>query len=138
MADYTVVPANVIASVSVQGGTGTTDTGVTIAAGDVLAQNTNNNMILHDANAAAPANVVRGIALHGSLAGQPISYARADNNFAPGFGGLTAGDAVIASQNPGKMCPDTDKAAGWFVTEIGRAIDATHIKLNIVATGVVR
>jgi hypothetical protein len=135
MADFTVVPANVLASSSAR--TATETAGAAITAGQLLARS-GGLMVLYDANGAAPLNVLKGVALHGSLTGQPITYATSDNNFAPGFAGLVAGDAVIGSQNPGMMCPDGDKAAGWYVTELGRAIDATHIKLNIIAVGVVR
>ena len=139
MADYTVVPANVLASLQAQTSTGTTDAGVTITAGQLLAQNANGNMALYDANSATAAlTVLKGVALHGSAPGQPITYARSDPAFTPGFALTAVGDAVIGSQNPGMMCPDSDKATGWYVTEVGRAISLTQIKLNIVATGVVR
>lgn len=137
MADYTVTPANVIASANARTTTGTA--GATILAGQALAQDVDNSMKLFDANAATPLNVLKGIALHGSLAGQPITYVTSDTNFAPGFGSLVAGDCIIGSAvTPGNLCPDADKASGWYVTEVGRAIDATHIKMTIIATGVVR
>lgn len=136
MADFTVVKADVLASVQAQTTQGTA--GASIGAGDVVAQAGDGSIQQHDANAAAPLNAVRGIALHDSLTGQPIVYAKSDPNFSPGYGGMTAGDSIIASANPGASCPDSDKAAGWYVTELGRAVDATHYKLNIVKTGVVR
>jgi len=136
MADYTVTPANVLASPSAS--KNTSIAGTTITAGQALAMDITGQMQLYDANGADPLNNMRGIALHASLAGQPITYAVSDNNFKPGFGSLLIGDAIIGSQNPGMLCPDADKASGWFVTEVGRAIDATHIKLKIIPVGVAR
>jgi hypothetical protein len=136
MADFVVVKANVLASVSAQTSTGIA--AMTLGAGDIVAQANDGTISQHDANGASPLNIVRGIALHDSLAGQPITYARTDPNFSPGYAGMTAGDSVIASATPGGSCPDADKLTGWYVTELGRAIDASHYKLNIVKTGVVR
>jgi hypothetical protein len=136
MADFTVTAANVLASTAASKTTGTA--GATITAGDTLARDDDGTIKLHDANAATPLNSCKGVALHASLAGQPITYATRDPNFQPGYSGMVAGDAIICSANPGKSCPDTDKATGWWVTELGRAIDATHYKLAIVETGVVR
>lgn len=133
MADFVVVPANVLASAKSSRTTGIA--GAAIAAGDVLAKDTDNTMKEHDANGVAPLNVVAGIALHTSAVGQPITYVTADQAFTPGFA-LTVAQAVIASATPGKMCPDSDKASGWFVTELGRAISTTQMRLAISPVGV--
>lgn len=133
MADFTVVAANVIAS-----SLATTEDGVagaTLTAGEVLAQDTDGGLKLADANAAAPLNVVKGIALHAAFTGQPMKFVKADPNFKPGFA-VTVGIAVILSANPGKMAPDADKAAGWFVTELGRAVNTTDLRLFFVPVGV--
>jgi hypothetical protein len=133
MADYTVVPANVLASSKSTRETGVA--GVALIAGQVLAQDTDGSMKLHDANGAAPLNVVKGVALHPTAIGQPIVFVKQDPNFTPGFA-ITAGATVIASATPGGMCPDADKASGWFVTELGHGISTTQIKLAIAPVGV--
>jgi hypothetical protein len=127
MADFTVTPANVIASAGAATSQGTTGTGVTITAGQTLARQNDGTIVLYDANGVAPLNTMVGVALHASLAGQPIVYARSDPTFTPGFTLPAIGDAVIGSQNPGMLCPDADKLAGWYVTEVGRAISTTQI-----------
>jgi len=136
MADYTVVPGNVLASASASKASGTA--GVNITAGQTLAMDNSGLMVLYDANGASPINVMKGIALHGALVNQPIAFVTQDNLFAPGFSMVAVGDCVIGSQTPGGLCPDADKASGWYVTEVGRAIDLTHIKMRIIAVGAVR
>jgi len=132
MADYVVTPASVLASNKANKSTGIA--GVAITAGQVLAKDTDGTLKLHDANGTAPLNVVAGIALHGSLTGQPITYVKADAAFAPGFT-IAVGQAVIASATPGGLCPDTDKASGWNLTEVGRGISGNKLKLAIDPLG---
>ena len=136
MADYTVTAANVLASAGSSKATGVS--GVNLTAGQLLAQDVDGTIKLADANGAAPFNVVVGIALHASLAGQPIAYVTFDPSFRPGITLAAIGDCVIASGNPGNMCPDSDKAAGWFVTEIGRAISTTLIRIQLLSGGIAR
>jgi hypothetical protein len=139
MADFVVTPANVIASASAQTSTGTTGTGVTITAGQSLCKNADGTIGLYKANGAAPSNVFVGVSLHGSLAGQPITYVRIDPAFTPGFALAAIGDAILGSgANAGGVCPDADKVTGWFVTEIGRSISLTQIKISPIAVGVAR
>jgi hypothetical protein len=135
MADYSVTAANVLASANAQKKTGTA--GATITAGQSLYIDTadSNKLKLYDANAASPANVMAGIALHASLAGQPITYVISDPAFTPGFA-ITAGATVIGSATPGGLCPDADKVTGWYVNEVGHGISTTQIKMAIVASGV--
>ena len=131
--DFTVVPANVLSSPKSGRQVGTA--GVTLIDGQVLAKDTDGSIKLHDANGAAPLNVVEGIALHGTLLGQPIVYVKSDPNFTPGFSS-TIGVAVISSATPGGMAPDADKASGWFVTELGRFVSTSQMKLSIAPVGV--
>lgn len=135
MADYTVTPGNVLSSTGASKETRVA--AVAILAGQVLARDATGKMILHDTNDVEPVNVAVGVALHGSLPGQPITYARSDPDFQPGFT-LVTGDTVIASANPGGMCPESDKAAGWFITQMGIATSTSKMKLQIVASGVAR
>jgi hypothetical protein len=139
MADFVITPANVLASAQAQITTGTTGATVTITAGQSLAVQADGKMGLYKANGAAPLNVFAGIALHGSLAGQPIVYVKSDPSFQPGATFTAIGDAVLGSGNTsGGICPDADKATGWFVTELGRTTSLTLMKLQPVVTGVAR
>lgn len=133
MADYSVTPANVIASTNARTKTGTAD--VTITAGQTVYKKVDGTIALYDANGSSPANVMAGIALHGSLAGQPITYVISDPAFQPGFA-LTVGETVIGSDTPGGLCPDADKAPTWYVTEVGHGISTTEMKMQIVPVGV--
>lgn len=135
MADFTVTPGSVLASSQAQVADGIA--GASITAGQTLAQDVDGTMKLHDANAASPLNTLKGIALHASLTGQPIKYVKSDPAFTPGFT-IAAGDSVIASANPGMLCPDADKQTGWFVTDVGIGIGGNKMKMQIVASGVAR
>lgn len=135
MPDYTVTPANVLASSKATKQTGVA--GEAITAGQVVALASDGSIKLHDANGTPPLNTPLAIALHGALTGQPITYAKADPDFQPGFT-LVAGDTVIASATPGGLCPDADKVAGWFVTQMGIASSTTKMKLQIVPSGVAK
>jgi hypothetical protein len=135
MADFTVTPANVLASSNAK--TKTAISGVSIIAGQTLYRDVNGLMKLFDANGVSPANQLAGIALHGSLTGQPISYVTEDPAFTPGITtGLTVGTAVLGSATPGGLCPDADKVSTWFVTEIGRGISTTQIKMQMISVGI--
>jgi hypothetical protein len=133
MANYVVTPANVLASSKAARGTGIA--GVTLIAGQSLAKDVDGSVKLFSANAAAPLNVFIGIALHGSLVGQPIIYVISDPNFTPGFA-ITIGATVIGGATPGSMAPDADKATGWFLTEVGHGISTTQINLQLIPVGV--
>lgn len=137
MAEYVVTPANVLASGQAQTSTGIA--GASITAGQALCQDVDGTLKLYDANGAAPLNAMRGIALHASLPGQPIVYARSDPDFQPGFAIAGVGDTIIGSATtPGSLCPESDKASGWFITNVGIATSTTKMKLSILAAGVVR
>jgi hypothetical protein len=121
MADVSVTPANVTKGANSTFGDGIA--GVTIAAGDVIYEDTadNNKLKLADANAVAPANTIKGMAAHGASNGQPLRY------FLPGseinFGGavLTQALVYVLSANPGKFCPTADLASGHTTNICGIA-----------------
>jgi hypothetical protein len=137
MADYTVTPSNVIASDKSKRVEGVA--GVAITAGQVLYLDpADKTLKLYKANGVAPISTLVGIALHGALVGQPLEYVTVDPAFQPGFTVL-AGDSVIGSGViAGNLCPDADKASGWFVTQIGVGIGSNKIKMQINASGVAR
>lgn len=111
--------------------------GVAITAGQVVYLDTaTNSYKLADANAAAPANSVAGIALNNAAAGQLIAIVTKDPQLAIG-GTVAAGATVIASATPGAMCPDADAASGWTKIILGGGVGSNKINFNPVTAGAV-
>jgi len=133
MVDIVVTAANVLAS-----GQATKETGVagaTITAGQVVYKDAADGKFkLSDSNAAG-LNAAYGIALHGSLAGQPLTVAKNDPSFTPGAT-LVAGTAYYVSETPGGIQPVADLSAGETVLLLGIATSTTKLNLNIFAPGV--
>lgn len=119
MADVTITPANVVKGSGAITGEGIF--GATVTAGQWVYADTAdaNKLKLADANAAAPANSVKGVALNGGAAGQPCEYQRG--------GPLTIGGTVVKgkpyflSATPGGICPWEDLVSGCKVIELGIA-----------------
>jgi hypothetical protein len=133
MADYAITAANVLKGVN--GKTKSGIAGVTIIAGQALYKAADNSLKLFKSNVAAPVNMLEGIALHGSLTGQPIAYVYDDDAFSPGTT-IAAGATVIGSgTNAGGICPDADKASGWRLTEVGHGVGGNLMSVKIVTTG---
>ena len=133
MADITITAANV-ALVS-GGGSLTGTSGVNITAGQsVYKDSTDSNKIkLADADASASAVSV-GIALHGSLTGQPITY---QNTGSITIGGtVVVGEVYFVSPTAGGIAPDADIITGKYRSLLGIGTSATVIKLNLDASGV--
>lgn len=137
MADISITPASVIKGTSGQPQSGIA--GATITAGQALYIDTadSNKLKLADADGTSPANVVAGIALHASLAGQPIAYDVSDSAFQ--FGGtVLAGDTIWLSDTPGGVTKTfSDLEAGDAVVVLGVATSTTVINLSIVAGGTI-
>lgn len=138
MADLSVTPASV-GPVSgtpndTQFGEGTA--GATILAGQTIYIDTaNSNVIkLADANAASPAYVVAGVAMHGASAGQPIKYAKAGKYTAGGT--IVVGTVYVQSATAGGICPAADLASGHFTTVIGIGETAAYLRLVLATAGV--
>jgi len=131
--DYTVTAANVVASSSASISRGTA--GASITAGQVLAINASNQLVLADANGASPLMNVAGIALNSASSGQPVLYVTADAAFAPGFT-VAANAIVILSATPGGLAPAADNATGYYLTVVGVGIGSNKLKLDFHASGV--
>ncbi len=130
MSALSVTPANVLASANATKQTGVA--GATITAGQALYVDTANGnvMKLLDADAVAPANVYAGIALHGSLTGQPITYVLSDPTFTPGAT-LVSGDTIWTSATAGGITKTAaDNSSGVKVTVIGSATSSTVMNLS--------
>lgn len=130
MADYTRTVANVLASGTAQKATGVA--GATIEAGQPLYADAadSNKLKLGDANSAT-AKVLAGVALHGALTGQPITYAWSDPTFTHGLTTVTVGQIIILSRNAGEWCPSADIASGDYPVVAMVPISATQAILKI-------
>lgn len=135
MSDIAITAANVLSSTTAQRGFGTS--GATITAGQSLYIDTsdNNKLKLFDSDVAAPANVFAGIALHASLAGQPIAYVIADPSFT--FGGtVLAGDTIWGADTAGGITKTfADLESGDTVVALGVALTTTTMVLNPTTGG---
>lgn len=108
--------------------------GATITAGQTLYLDSNSKLQLSDANNTSADEVV-GIALHASLADQPLTYASSGDvtiNAA-----LTAGVFYVVGTTAGSIAPISDATTGWRVMKLGYASSTTVLELNIEDTGVI-
>lgn len=134
MADLTITAANVVA-----GSDAVTENGIagaTITAGQLVYLDSSTNKYgLADSNSATAAvRVVRGIALHASLANQPLTIQRSGSITIGAT--MTAGVTYYASDTPGGICPVADVGAGEYSTVIGMASSTTVLVVAIQASGV--
>lgn len=111
--------------------------GSTITAGVPVYQGTDNLFYPADANGADPLYKVVGIAENGASANQPVSIVKEDPFFTPGCT-LAVGDNVILSGDVGRICLDSEKVAGWFVSQIMTAISTTQAALKITRSDAVK
>lgn len=115
MADLTVTAASVVASASAVKGRGTAGESITAGQPVYIDTSDSNKLKKADAGAAAAARVA-GIALHAAAANQPLEYAIADPDFAPGatLSLSAAGDAGLyfLSNTAGGLCPKGDLVSG--------------------------
>jgi hypothetical protein len=134
MADISITPANVVAgSGSSVDRTGTA--GATITAGQIVAENSSNQLALADNNSATAAlKLPDGFALNGASINQPLAIHKK--------GPLTVGGTLVAgvpyflSDTPGGLCPIADLASGESVVQMGIAISTTELDVDIHITNV--
>ena len=107
-------------------------------AGQPLALNGANKLVVCDNDAVAPANVLVGVALC-SCAGadQPCYYAPTDANFEPGFV-PTQGETYVVSSVAGAICPIADLGSGDTVNYVGTGKAAGKLDLFCRASGVAK
>ena len=134
MADLTITPANVLK------GTGATTipqymAGETITAGDaVYLKEADSRWWKTQADGSTAEVVFGGIALHGSLAGQPLVVQNAGEIT---IGATTAiGILYVVSAAAGKICPSADLVSTNKVTVIGFGKTATVLKMSPILTEV--
>jgi hypothetical protein len=134
MADLSITVANVAAgsgAVVVEG-----TAGATITAGQVVYLDSSTNTFkLADCNSATAA--VRspyGIALHGSLSGQPLAVQRSGSLTLGAT--MTAGVVYYLSGTPGGVRPVADNTTGDYPVALGIATSTTVLKMGILEAGV--
>jgi hypothetical protein len=134
MADLAVTAANVVPASGYVPYDGIA--GETITAGQVCyIDDTDSNKVKKADNNAALANaaVVRGIAVNGASAGQPVRLCMG-GNINPG-GVLTVGVIYVLSATPGGIAPAADLASGMRVSVLGVASTASNLVLNFFNSG---
>lgn len=134
MADVAITAASVVKG---SGATVTVGTaGTTITAGQTLYADAANSSVLKlaDADASAATAAAVGIALHGSLSGQPIAYCSAGPLTVGGT--LVAGKMYAVSATAGGICPVADLTTGAQPCYLGYASSTTVLQVSIVSTGV--
>ena len=134
MADIAVTAASVLPGTTgadFENGTA----GATITAGQlVYLDSTTNTYKLADANASVLTAQVRGVALHASLAGQPLKIQR-KGRWTVG-GTVVVGTVYVTSGTPGGIAPTTDLVSGWFTAIVGIGVTAAMIDLQPIVGGV--
>lgn len=134
MADLTITAASVIPGANATKETGIA--GATVTAGQtVYKEAATGQFKLADSNSAtAEVRTPYGIALHASLAGQPLTV-QTSGQITIGAT-VAVGTAYMQSETPGGIQPAADIATGEYATLIGFAITAAIIDIRIVASGV--
>lgn len=132
MADITVTAANVVpgASSNVKPET----FGATIAQGKSVYKMASGRIGLYDANAAAPANVLYGVAMSSGADGQP-GFVLVDGDYNPGAT-VVVGTVYVGSATAGGIAPVADLATGWAANVLGVGTAANKIKVDIINSGV--
>jgi hypothetical protein len=125
--DLTITAASV-ANVSANTNTGTA--GATITAGQTLyLEASSNTLKLCDATNSAKYKCA-GISLHGSLAGQPITYATGGGSISAGAT-LTVGATYYVSKTGGGLImPTADIASTNYIFRLGFATTASNLVLD--------
>lgn len=134
MTDLVITAANVVAGSGAKKIAGTA--GVTVTAGQVvyLDSATSTYKLADNNSATAAVRSPDGIALHGSLANQPLTIL-ASGPIAAGAT-LTAGVAYYLSDTPGGICAVADLATGEYPVILGIATSTSVLNVKIQEAGV--
>jgi len=130
--DITVTPSAVVA-----GSNATRDTGIageTITAGKAVFLNAATNRWMLSDNNGTGTREVKGIALNGASANQPLAILK-DGDITIGAT-LVAGTDYWLSATAGGICPRADLATGMDTIQIGVAKSASVLAVSIVDPGV--
>lgn len=135
---YTITPALVLGTYQ-----GAAIASESVTAGQVVGINVTTRQAFLAVNSSAALANATGIALNSAGIGQPVIYQTSGavdlaSTHAPGDAVfVTYGQPLLLSGTPGKFCDaqDITVPADIFVTIIGYAVDAYHLQIGIVATG---
>lgn len=132
MADLTVTAAQVVLT---SGETGRANAAETITAGQAVYLNGSSLAALAQSDGTAAQAAAVGIALHGALAGQPLTYAK--HGAVIDIGATTAaGLLYYLSNTAGGVCPVADLGTADYVTVLGYGIDTGgEFTVHVLATG---
>jgi hypothetical protein len=128
MVDISITAANVKL---VSGSTEKGISGATITAAQALYKEASSNKMKLADNDSATAEVrsIYGMALHASLADQPIVFAK--NGAVVDLGAvLTAGVEYYVSGTPGAICPRADVVTGDDPIRVGIALTTSRMQLD--------
>lgn len=124
MADLTVTAASVLYT---SGPTGNGTAGATVTAGQaVYLDSTTNTLKLAVATSAAAADAV-GIALHASLAGQPLAYAKSGATINIGATTAKTTAYVVSAAAGGGVAAQADLASTNKIVYLGYATGTTGV-----------
>lgn len=134
MADLSITAANVVSGTDAVVEYGYA--GETITAGQaVYKAATSKRYMKSDSNSAtAEVRAVRGIALNGAAAGQPLAIQRSGEITIGAT--LTAGVAYYLSDTAGGICPVADVGSGEYSTIVGIAKSTSVLAIGIQSSGV--
>jgi hypothetical protein len=133
MADISITAANVVSGDGAVKSAGIA--GEAIAAGKaVYLSSTTKKWMLADSNSAtAEARHSLGIALNGASLNQPVDVQKSGQIT---LAGMTANTPYFLSDTPGGICPIADVGAGEYLCQLGIALSATVLDINIQFTNV--
>lgn len=135
MADLSITAASVVAQTGaiIENGTA----GTTITAGQTVYLDTATSTYkLADTDLSAAASVLRGVALHASLSGQPLAICTGGSINLGAT--LTVGLLYVLSATAGGVCPIADLTTGAYPNILGFATTASLLTINIQRAGVVK
>lgn len=129
MTDISITAANVKL---ISGPTEEMAAGATITAGQIAYQeaSTSKAKLADNDSATAEVRAVRGMALNGASADQPVRLAK--NGAIVDLGAvLTAGTDYYLSGTPGAFCPRADVTTGDDPVRVGMALTTSRLQIDI-------
>ncbi|MEA3207354.1 MAG: hypothetical protein QOE70_411 [Chthoniobacter sp.] len=135
MANLAITPANIVPGANANPQRATA--GVAIAAGDIVYKDTTGKLQLSDADGAAAAQAVQGMAVNSAGVGQPANFVTEDDDLDTG-GAAVEGVPYFLSATAGKMCEEGDLATGMRSIFVGVGKADGKLNFKPVAGGSVR
>jgi len=133
MADIVVVPANVIAGANAKKETKKMAAGATGLQGKVVYKNTNTDLLLAQADAAATAEIA-GVLLNAASPGQPAEIIT-EGDLNPGVAVVPGTYYVLSAAAAGGIAPIADLASTELARGIGFATTTSNIYVQINNNG---